>query len=103
MAAIATVLALHPKLLLLDEPSAALDPKNRRRVIQVLNRLPQTKLIATHDLDLVLETCDRVVLLTGGRIAADGPAAEILRDQKLLEDNDLELPFCLAGPQTGLL
>ena len=97
MAAIATVLALHPKLLLLDEPSAALDPKNRRQVIQVLNRLPQTKLIATHDLDLVLETCDRVILLTAGRIVADGPAGELLRDRELLEENDLELPFCLAG------
>lgn len=98
MAAIAAVLALHPELLLLDEPSAALDPKNRRQVIRVLDRLPQTRLIASHDLDLVLETCDRVILLTAGRIVADGPAQELLRDRRLLEENDLELPFCLTGP-----
>lgn len=97
MAAIATILAMSPKAMLMDEPSSALDPRNRRRLINTLKALPVTKLIATHDLDLVLETCSRVVLLSEGRIAADGPAGEILRDRKLLEDNGLELPFCLAG------
>ena len=72
-------------------------PKNRRTLIRTLNALPVTKIIATHDLDLVLETCDRVLLLHDGQIAADGPAWEILRDRALLERHSLELPFCLAG------
>ena len=97
MAAIATILTMHPKVMLMDEPSAALDPRNRRKLIQTLNSLSVTKVIATHDLDLVLETCDRVLLLSGGTIVADGSADIILRDRKLLEDNSLELPFCLAG------
>ena len=82
---------------LMDEPSTALDPRNRRTLIRTLNALPVTKIIATHDLDLVLETCDRVLLLHDGQIAADGPAGEILRDRALLEQHSLELPFCLAG------
>lgn len=97
MAAIATILAMQPKIMLMDEPSTALDPKNRRTLIRTLNVLPVTKIIATHDLDLVLETCDRVLLLHDGQIAADGPAWEILRDRALLERHSLELPFCLAG------
>lgn len=97
MAAIATILAMQPKIMLMDEPSTALDPKNRRTLIHTLNALPVTKIIATHDLDLVLETCDRVLLLHDGQIAADGPAWEILRDWALLERHSLELPFCLAG------
>ena len=83
--------------MLMDEPSTALDPANRRRLIQILKKLPVTKLIATHDLDMVLETCGRVLILDGGGLAADGPAAEILRDRELLEQHHLELPFCLAG------
>ncbi len=97
MAAIGTILAMEPKAMLMDEPSTALDPKNRRRLINTLNQMPVTKLIATHDLDLVLETCDRVLLLGKGEIIADGPADQILRDRELLEENNLELPFCLAG------
>ncbi len=97
MAAIGTILTMEPRAILMDEPSTALDPKNRRRLIGTLNNLPVTKLIATHDLDLVLETCDRVLLLAEGKIIADGPAAEILRDKVLLEANSLELPLCLAG------
>ena len=97
MAAIATILAMQPKIMLMDEPSTALDPKNRRTLIRTLNALPVTKIIATHDLDLVLETCDRVLLLHDGQIVADGPAGEILRDRALLEQHSLELPFCLAG------
>ena len=64
--------------------------------------LPETKLIASHDLDLVLETCSRVLLLAGGRLAADGAAGEILRDRALLEENGLELPLCLAGVPDGI-
>lgn len=64
--------------------------------------LPETKLIASHDLDLVLETCSRVLLLADGRLAADGAAGEILRDRTLLEENGLELPLCLAGVPDGI-
>ena len=88
--------------LLMDEPSTALDPRNRRTLIRVLRQRPETKLIASHDLDLVLETCSRVLLLAGGRLAADGAAGEILRDRTLLEENGLELPLCLAGVPDGI-
>ena len=97
MTAIATILAMEPRILLLDEPSASLDPKNRRRLINILNALPETKVIASHDLDLILDTCTRVLLLSEGQIAADGKAGEILRDRELLERYDLELPLCLQG------
>lgn len=98
MAAIATILAMEPTGILMDEPSASLDPKNRRKLINVLNDLKITKLIASHDLDMIMETCTRVLILSGGHIVADGPVNELLRDRLLLEANDLELPFCLAGP-----
>ena len=97
MAAIATILAMEPKAILMDEPSIALDPFNRRTVIHAINGLSMTKLIASHDLDMILDTCSRVILLSEGRIAADGPAEEILRDRALLESHRMELPFCLAG------
>ena len=97
MAAIATILAMQPEAILMDEPSTALDPVNRRTVIRTVNALPQTKLIASHDLDMILDTCDRVILLANGKIAADGKADVLLRDQALLEANRMELPFCLQG------
>lgn len=97
MAAIATILAMEPEAILMDEPSTALDPVNRRTVIRTVNALPQTKLIASHDLDMILDTCQRVILLSHGRIAADGAAETILRDRALLEANRMELPFCLQG------
>ena len=97
MAAIATILAMDPAAVLMDEPSAALDPYNRRLVINTIRELTQLKLITSHDLDMILDTCDRVILLSGGRIAADGPADVILRDRALLEANRMELPFRFAG------
>ena len=97
MAAIATILAMEPEMILMDEPSTALDPVNRRTVINTINRLPQTKLIASHDLDMILDTCQRVILLSHGAIVADGDAETILRDKVLLEANRMELPFCLQG------
>ena len=97
MAAIATILAMEPEAVLMDEPSSALDPCNRRRVINIIRELPQTKLITSHDLDMILDTCERVILLSGGRIVADGPADSVLRDKALLEAHRMELPFCLAG------
>ena len=101
MAAIATILAMEPEMILMDEPSTALDPVNRRTVINTINRLPQTKLIASHDLDMILDTCQRVILLSHGAIAADGDAETILRDKALLEANRMELPFCLQGWKKG--
>jgi cobalt/nickel transport system ATP-binding protein len=97
MAAIATILAMEPEAVLMDEPSSALDPCNRRRVINIIRELKQTKLITSHDLDMILDTCQRVILLDRGQIAADGPAEQLLRDRTLLEAHRMELPFCLAG------
>ena len=97
MAAIATILAMEPEAVLMDEPSSALDPCNRRLVINTIRELRQTKLITSHDLDMILDTCERVILLSGGAVAADGPADQILRDRALLEAHRMELPFCLAG------
>ena len=97
MAAIATILAMEPEMIVMDEPSTALDPVNRRRVISTINSRKETKLIASHDLDMILDTCQRVILLNHGRIVADGEAEAILRDQALLEANRMELPFCLQG------
>ena len=97
MAAIATILAMEPEAILMDEPTSALDPCNRRIVINTIRELPQTRLITSHDLDMILDTCDRVILLSGGRIAADGPAKTILYDRALLEANRMELPLSLTG------
>lgn len=97
MAAIATILAMEPEAVLMDEPTAALDPFNRRTVIRSIRDLPQTKLITSHDLDMILDTCSRVILLSGGAVIADGPAQEILRDRALLEAHHLELPLSLSG------
>ena len=95
MAAIATILAMEPRSILMDEPTAALDPYNRRLVLRVIQSLTQTKLIASHDLDLILDVCPRVILLSGGSVAADGAADVILRDRALLEAHRLELPLRL--------
>ena len=93
MAAIATILAMEPEAILMDEPTSALDPYNRRIVINTIRGLKQTKLITSHDLDMILDTCDRVILLSEGKIAADGPAEQILRDRALLEKHHMELPL----------
>lgn len=100
IASIATILAMEPNIILFDEPSIALDPRNRRTLINVLNRLDKIKLIASHDLDMILETCDRVILISDGEIVCDGPAEEILRNKELLEANRLELPLCLGEYQS---
>jgi cobalt/nickel transport system ATP-binding protein len=91
--AIATVLAMHPHLLVLDEPSANLDPRARRELLEVLDRIDRTMLVVTHDLPFAAQLCERAVLLSGGRIVADGPCVEILSDEELLACNDLELPM----------
>lgn len=88
-AAIATILAMEPSIVLLDEPTAFLDPKARRTLAAQLNNLPQTKLIATHDLDFAEKTCKRAIFLKKGQILADGNTAELLHDQKLMEACDI--------------
>ncbi len=97
MAAIATILAMEPAAILMDEPTSALDPYNRRIVIHTICELEQTKLITSHDLDMILDTCSRVILLSGGQIAADGPARDVLRNRALLEQHRMELPLSLMG------
>ena len=96
MAAVATVLAMDPEVLLMDEPTSALDPYNRRIIIRTIGALKQTKIITSHDLDMIYDTCGRVILLSDGKIAADGPAEDILMDKKLLEANRMELPLRFA-------
>lgn len=93
LASIAVILAMAPKMLLLDEPTNGLDPYNRRKIINILKDIPQTKLIASHDLDLIYDTCSRVLLLSGGQIKADGSVEEILKNKELLEKYHLELPL----------
>ena len=83
--AIATVLAMEPSVLIMDEPSAGLDPRARRQIIELLNRFEHTALIATHDLDLARRICPRTVVMYAGRVAADGPTAQVLDDESLLE------------------
>jgi cobalt/nickel transport system ATP-binding protein len=85
LAALAGVLVMEPSLLLLDEPSSFLDPRSRRTLITVLDSLPQTMIIATHDLDLALLLCSRTIFLKEGRVFADGPTQELLADQALQE------------------
>ena len=97
LASIATILSMEPEILLLDEPSIALDPRNRRNIINILNRIQATKIIASHDLDMIMDICSRTILMAGGKIIADGPTDQILRGRELLEGNSLELPLRLQG------
>ena len=94
-AAIAGILAMQPEILLLDEPSMFLDPRGRRGLIHLLNELPITKVIATHDLEMILDTCKRVLVLDKGRLVGQGPAEEILSQTALMEAHGLEVPYRL--------
>lgn len=95
--AIATVLAMDPAILVMDEPTAALDPLARRQLINLLRTFTHTKIIATHDLDLVLDLCERTIVLHDGIMLADGPTLEIFRDKHLLEQAGLEQPFSMQS------
>lgn len=90
--ALAGVLAMRPELLLLDEPSMYLDPRGRRELIELLRTLPGAMMIATHDLELVLDICPRVLLLSHGQLIADRPAREMLSDEPLMLSHGLEVP-----------
>jgi cobalt/nickel transport system ATP-binding protein len=95
--AIATVLAMEPSLLVLDEPSASLDPRARRELLETLDRLDETMLVVTHDLPFAAELCERAVVLSAGRIVADGRCPDLLGDEALLAAHDLELPAGFAA------
>jgi len=97
-ACLAGVLACSPTVLALDEPTANLDPRSRRSFLGLIRGLPASKLIATHDLELVIDLCDRVVLLDEGRVVAEGPPLELLGDAALMEAHGLERPASL-GPR----
>ncbi len=90
--AMATVLSMDPSVLVFDEPSAGLDPRGRRELIRLLHQMPQTMLVATHDMRLVAEVLPRTVVLDDGRVVADGPTDRILADVPLLEAHGLEAP-----------
>lgn len=91
--ALAGVIAMGPSILLLDEPTAGLDPAARRRLIKLLQAFEHTRIVATHDLDFVLDVCTRVLVMAGGRIVADGEPAQVFADAALLERCHLEPPL----------
>jgi cobalt/nickel transport system ATP-binding protein len=95
--ALAGVLAMRPAVLLLDEPSMHLDPRGRRELIRLVHDLPGTKVIASHDLEMILETCGRTLLLDRGRLAADGPTHALLANATLMEAHGLEVPYSLRS------
>lgn len=96
--AIAGVLAMEPQVLVLDEPSAQLDPRSRRQLIELLQNLPLTQLVATHDLDLALELCSRTVVLSQGQIVYDGETERIMSDPDFLVQHSLESPLSYSRP-----
>ena len=90
---IASVLAVSPDILVLDEPNSDLDPRTRRRLIELLKTFKHTKIIATHDLDMVLDLCPRTIILAEGKVIADGNSLEIFNNEKLLKRSNLEKPL----------
>jgi cobalt/nickel transport system ATP-binding protein len=102
-AAIATVLSMDPEVWVLDEPAANLDPRARRDLIAILSSLPGTVLVASHDLDLVVQVCQRCLLLDGGELVRDGETRALLADAALMDEHGLEVPLrlqldaCLEG------
>jgi len=95
LVAIAGILAMKPQLILYDEPSANLDIRFRRRLISFLKNSPETIVIASHDLEMILETCQRVILMDKGCIVADGPSREIMANEALMEAHGQEKPHSL--------
>lgn len=95
--AIATVLAMAPDILVMDEPTSGLDPFARRQLLSLLREFQHTKIFTSHDLDMVLDLCQRTIVLHEGAIAADGPTGEVFRDEALLAACRLEKPFSMQG------
>jgi cobalt/nickel transport system ATP-binding protein len=95
--AIATVLSMSPDILVMDEPTSDLDPKARRQLIELLRTFKHTKIIASHDLDMVLDLCERTVVIYNGRVMADGPTYELFQNDALLTQSHLEKPLRMQG------
>lgn len=94
--AIAGVVAMEPQVVLMDEPTSDLDPRGRRELQAILKRISVTRLVSSHNLDFVLETCDRVVLLDEGRVCADGPVRSVLANEPLMLKHGLEVPGSIS-------
>lgn len=94
-ASLAAVLAMQPDIIFLDEPTSNLDPEGRRSLIDQLMKLPQTRIVTSHDLEIILDLCPRVVVMDSGCIMADGPSLEILSDRRLMSRHRLEVPYSL--------
>ncbi|HSA03851.1 MAG TPA: ATP-binding cassette domain-containing protein, partial [Candidatus Paceibacterota bacterium] len=97
--AIAGVVAMQPQIILMDEPTSDLDPRGRRELVQILSRLPITRIVSSHNLEFVLETCDRVLVLDEGRLRADGPVRRILADESLMLHHGLEVPGSISAEE----
>lgn len=95
--ALAGVLSYEPSVLLLDEPTSGLDPRGRRELIGLLHGMDQALLVASHDLEFILRTCRRSILIDAGRVVADGPTAALLADRESLDRHGLESPLGLRG------
>ena len=96
-AAFATVLVMEPPIIVVDEPTSDLDPRNRRKLIRLMNGLKATCINVSHDLDFIWDTCERVIVMSAGKVVADGKTKEILGDESLMEANCLELPIRLQS------
>ncbi|MDH4140913.1 MAG: ATP-binding cassette domain-containing protein [Coriobacteriia bacterium] len=96
-AALATILAMRPDIMVLDEPTSNLDPRSKQEMLTLLGSLDATMLVATHDMELAWRLCERAIVLDCGRVVADGEADRIMRDEALLEKHGLELPPSLDG------
>jgi len=94
---IATVLAMSPDILVMDEPTSSLDPRSRRKLIELLKTFRHTKIIATHDLDMALDLCERAIIMHKGEVTADGKTQDILQDEELLRSSSLERPLSLRS------
>ncbi|WP_366922607.1 energy-coupling factor ABC transporter ATP-binding protein [Metallumcola ferriviriculae] len=96
-AAIAAVLAMNPDILVMDEPTSALDPRSRRRLIKLLSNFSHTKIITSHDMDMVFDLCERTIVLKDGKVKADGLTKKLLSNAELMEECGLEIPLALQG------
>jgi len=96
-AAIASILSMSPDILVMDEPSSSLDPSSRRRLIKLLHSFKHTRIIASHDLDMVLEICERTIVIKNGEILADDATLKIFENEELLAISGLEKPFCMQN------
>jgi cobalt/nickel transport system ATP-binding protein len=94
-ASLASVLSMHPRIIALDEPTSNMDPRSRKRFLQLIKGLEATKILSTHDMESVSELCNRVVVLDSGRLVAQGKAQSVLSDRELMESHGLEVPLSM--------